>query len=576
MKIMKNFNLVKSFLAINVLLLSITAAFSQTITLTGNCTLQGISSSKEINVLINSYEKKDSFFISEFNNDFSVDIPQGIYSIYIYKDHYEPVIFRELHLDNDYHLQDIELKFNEDYLFFDDDSISGIYNSGIINILSDIFVPEGKNLTITGDASLHFPVEKQLMVFGSLSLIGSKTNPVLVETNIYPEEFRFIFGNVVADSIYADYCVFRNFHNLFLIQNKKTTITNSTFIETRVIINSYHDSARVLINKCNVFGDGYATVACKTNVKSHMTIKNTYFTGINPFYVFDESSMDFDSCIVDNCGLSLVKHQGFLRANFSVFKNCFDPVGCATTSTAYFDHCTFSNNRSAIRFREYETFPANIPDTSLYLSNSIITDCTYSLWNWSNDKYLKGFLSYNLFNNTILYEMPFDNTGEFGNTSYYNSNGNQCDVYFNIFMSPFLMNNLFPYWGSPVINAGDPGYPFDPDNTVTDIGAFFYDHFLGNNSNTLYSNGVNIYPNPASDIIHFDISANEDISGTAVLTIYNMDGVPVTELYEPLSATNKASISLSLKNRGINAGLYVYTLVIPGQDATSGKITVVN
>jgi hypothetical protein len=143
-------------------------------------------------------------------------------------------------------------------------------------------------------------------------------------------------------------------------------------------------------------------------------------------------------------------------------------------------------------------------------------------------------------------------------------------------MSPFLMNNLFPYWGSPVINAGDPGYPFDPDNTVTDIGAFFYDHFLGNNSNTLYSNGVNIYPNPASDIIHFDISANEDISGTAVLTIYNMDGVPVTELYEPLSATNKASISLSLKNRGINAGLYVYTLVIPGQDATSGKITVVN
>jgi len=57
------------------------------------------------------------------------------------------------------------------------------------------------------------------------------------------------------------------------------------------------------------------------------------------------------------------------------------------------------------------------------------------------------------------------------------SNGDSCDVYHNIFADPLYISN----WdfrlleGSPCIDAGDPSYPYDPDNTVADIGAFFFD-----------------------------------------------------------------------------------------------------
>ena len=60
-----------------------------------------------------------------------------------------------------------------------------------------------------------------------------------------------------------------------------------------------------------------------------------------------------------------------------------------------------------------------------------------------------------------------------------NANGDSCDIYQNIFFDPMFVNattgdfNL--QWGSPCIDAGDPASPLDPDSSIADIGAFYYD-----------------------------------------------------------------------------------------------------
>jgi len=60
-----------------------------------------------------------------------------------------------------------------------------------------------------------------------------------------------------------------------------------------------------------------------------------------------------------------------------------------------------------------------------------------------------------------------------------NANGDPCDRFFNILLDPLFVNpvnnDFHLQANSPCIDAGDPTSPPDPDFTVADIGAFYYD-----------------------------------------------------------------------------------------------------
>jgi hypothetical protein len=72
-----------------------------------------------------------------------------------------------------------------------------------------------------------------------------------------------------------------------------------------------------------------------------------------------------------------------------------------------------------------------------------------------------------------------------------NANGDSCDVFHNIFKDPLFANpvggNFQLTWTnfplpdstrSPCIDAGDPNSPLDPDSTIADIGAFYFNQNL--------------------------------------------------------------------------------------------------
>ena len=66
----------------------------------------------------------------------------------------------------------------------------------------------------------------------------------------------------------------------------------------------------------------------------------------------------------------------------------------------------------------------------------------------------------------------------FAQISAVNANGDSCDVFSNIFLDPEFVyptqNDYRLQWGSPCIDAGDPASTPDPDSTVADLGAYYY------------------------------------------------------------------------------------------------------
>jgi len=59
-----------------------------------------------------------------------------------------------------------------------------------------------------------------------------------------------------------------------------------------------------------------------------------------------------------------------------------------------------------------------------------------------------------------------------------NFNGDSCDQYYNIYMDPLFvepgMGNFNLTENSPCIDAGDPASPIDPDGTIADMGAYYF------------------------------------------------------------------------------------------------------
>ncbi len=74
-----------------------------------------------------------------------------------------------------------------------------------------------------------------------------------------------------------------------------------------------------------------------------------------------------------------------------------------------------------------------------------------------------------------------------------NTNGDSCDAWLNISLDPLYVDpdngDYHLQEGSPCIDAGDPDSPLDPDDTVSDIGAFFFAHELEPEISIVFPNG---------------------------------------------------------------------------------------
>ncbi len=142
-----------------------------------------------------------------------------------------------------------------------------------------------------------------------------------------------------------------------------------------------------------------------------------------------------------------------------------------------------------------------------------------------------------------------------GNISTTNANGDPCDSYFNIFLNPAFAGDYHLALGSPCIDAGDPDISYDPDTTIADIGAFYFDQLDADGtvllppvSYVLHAN----YPNPfnPTTTIRYDVKQTAHVS----VKVFNLLGREVTTLiHERIPA---GSHTVSWDATGLPSGIY--------------------
>ena len=206
-------------------------------------------------------------------------------------------------------------------------------------------------------------------------------------------------------------------------------------------------------------------------------------------------------------------------------------ISCYNSSPTI-ENCTISGN-SAVEgggLRIYSSSPTivntivegNTGQYGVYFDNSPNASLTYSDF-YNNE-------------NGNFYNPP----AYLGQIITVNANGDSCDLYMNIFEYPLFYSTTgdsayYLTFGSPCIDAGDPSYPLDPDSTIADIGAFYFDQ------SQIPSITVTLIPyNPPIQIpanggtFDFNISVENQGVLPVIVDIWTMATLPNGNEYGPI------------------------------------------
>jgi hypothetical protein len=147
------------------------------------------------------------------------------------------------------------------------------------------------------------------------------------------------------------------------------------------------------------------------------------------------------------------------------------------------DHCTFVDNSPGDQSMVVGWAIHSEGNTALLLTNSIVQgrnatmDRLIGLFGASVSISYSDFYRYR---DAFVGNLP----PGLGELTQVNANGDSCDVYYNIFLNPLFVDysnaDYHLLWGSPCIDAGDPGFAYDPDSTITDMGRYFFDQRVPN------------------------------------------------------------------------------------------------
>jgi len=146
-----------------------------------------------------------------------------------------------------------------------------------------------------------------------------------------------------------------------------------------------------------------------------------------------------------------------------------------------------------------------------------------------------------------------------------NANGDSVDYHENIFLDPRFVDQL--NWDlnlmedSPCIDAGDPLSPLDPDDTVADMGAFYYHQTVGVGDVPVSEIPAEYclhgaYPNPfnPSTTISYQLAENSQV----YLSVYDIAGREIADLVNEYKPAGNHEITFNAND--LTSGVYFVRL----------------
>ncbi|MBU1937955.1 T9SS type A sorting domain-containing protein, partial [bacterium] len=163
-------------------------------------------------------------------------------------------------------------------------------------------------------------------------------------------------------------------------------------------------------------------------------------------------------------------------------------------------------------------------------------------------------------NITFLNDDPSHGPPNIGILSTINANEDSCDQYSNIFIDPMFVDEQAGDYhllaGSPCIDAGNPDISYDPDGSISDIGAFYYhqtdtDPLTATlpSSHQLHPN----WPNPfnPTTTIRYDVKQTSHVR----IIIYNLLGQETARLIDEQLPTGSYRVTWNAFD--LPSGLYL-------------------
>lgn len=433
------------------------------------------------------------------------------------------------------------------------DNLSGVLVDTVYYVEADIRVEAGDTLQVQPGAEFHFLGNFYFNIEGYFSAVGSEIDSIKFLPFAGVECWKgivFDFENCPDRSGQLRYCCFSSAsESAVLCLRADIIIENCTFsnnISERgagIYLNRSNPciASCVFFNNSSERGSG---IYCKTN--SNPVISNCDFIeniaecggGICAIHSSDP--------LIEDC---------FFSENSTINKG--GAVCCSEHSRAILKRCIFNQNHTRIgggivcysqRGIEIQncTFYANEADSagggiyivhpdSLLLVSSIFTLNTNGAVHFANLNNAPA--RYNDFFENIPANFMGLVPAGLGEVNSTNANGDSCDCLNNIFLDPRLTDPSAADFclgdNSPCIDAGNPNSPWDPDSTIADIGAYYFDQILDVDDRKVVLIPAEYYldrpyPNPFNSSVRIEYGI--PVAALAKLTLYDVTGRVVDEI----------------------------------------------
>jgi PKD repeat protein len=360
--------------------------------------------------------------------------------------------------------------------------VSGTWKTGSsYQIMGDIIIPDDSTLIIQEGVEVAFFGSFRFIVDGLLQAIGTAKNKITFRRHINAGPWKNIYFSPDANpGCILTYCILKDGGSddtgAIRIVNNESNVT----ISNCEILNSSSHGIFVQTELVTNGGDNI-TVRCKPTIINN-SIHSNASDGIYSQSIFTNTLISAqannNTCIA----------SPLIRNNI-IFSNRRNGIRCYTLANGgqqgdfnltiqanpmILQNTIYGHLLNGIQCSTQRTgFPDGTIEANPYISSNIISSCGEYGLNANNTVSTNNLRHNDFWKNT---RSNFSGiSGGIGKNNRTNSNGDSCDINFNILFDPKFVaaekNDFYLMGISKCINAGDLTLPWDEDGSYPDIGA---------------------------------------------------------------------------------------------------------